>query len=646
MSLAEPNQYVDFFAEGLKPDPILTVSQWADKHRYLSQVSAAEPGRWRTARTPYLKEIMDNLSSTSPIQEIVYQKGTQVGGTECGNNWTGYIIDHVPGPMMWVLPRVEDAKKNSKIRLAPLIESSERLREKVKDSRAKDSGNTILQKEFPGGMLNLTGANSGAGLRSMPIRYIFFDECDAYPDDVSGEGDPMEVAKKRTDTFAGKKKILYVSTPTVEGRSKIENKYQQTDQRKYYMPCPECGHKQWLQWDRFHWEKGKPETVHYLCENEKCNREIRNWEKTKMLAGGEWRATSESKNPKMIGYHLSGLYSPVGWLTWEDCVRQWEEAHYPARNLEKLKTFVNTVLGETWKDKGEAPEWEKLHKRREDYKIGTVPNGVCFLTAGVDIQADRIEVEVVGWGRRKNSWSIDYRIFHGDTSSIETEPWIELQSLLSEIWETPSGAELEIKRMAVDSGWNTSNVYSWVKKFPISKVFAIKGKDTQSIILNQGTLVDIKKGKRRIRNATKVFTVGVSTLKQELYGWLKQEPPEEDELEPYGFCHFPEYDEEHFKRLTSETLETKWVKGHKKYEWVANGRNEQLDCRVYARAAAAFFGLDRFKAGKWDQLETEAGYVPETTPEQNTGQTDENLQKSTKRRKKVTIKRRKSKYME
>lgn len=643
MSLAEPTLYIDFLSEGLKPDPILTVSQWADKHRILSQVSAAEPGRWRTSRTPYLREVMDNLSSTSPMQEIVYMKGTQVGGTECGNNWTGYVIDHVPGPMMWVLPRVDDAKKNSKIRLAPLLESSERLRSKVKDARSRDSGNTLLQKEFPGGMLNLTGANSGAGLRSMPVRYIFFDECDAYPGDVQGEGDPIDLAKKRTDTFSSKKKLFYVSTPTIEGRSKIENLYNQSDQRKFFVPCPECGQMQWLQWDRLHWEKGKPETVYYECENDECKRHIKNWEKTTMLTNGEWRATSESVSPVMVGYHLSGLYSPVGWFDWASCIRQWEAAHYPVKNIEKLKTFINTVLGETWKDKGEAPEWEKIYKRRESYEINSVPNGVCFLTAGVDIQADRIEVEIVGWGKHKRSWSIDYRIFEGDTSKLDSECWTELHSTLGEVWTTVNGADLTIRKMGVDSGFNTSIVYSWVKQFPITKVFALKGKDNQDVILNQGSLVDIKKGKRKIRNATKVFTVGVSTLKQELYGWLKQEAPDEGEQEPYGYCHFPEYNEEHFKRLTSETLETKFVKGKKKYEWVANGRNEQLDCRVYARAAASFFGMDRFKDARWDQLEQEARVVH---TQQIEGQTDEKVQKSIKRKKKVTIKRRKSTFME
>lgn len=635
MSLASPKIYENFFFEGLEPDPILTVSEWADRHRILSRVSSAESGVWKTSRTPFLKEIMDNLSVLSPYIEIVFMKGTQVGGTECGNNWVGYVIDYAPGPMMLVMPRVEDAKKASKIRIQPMIEACTRLMQKVKEAKSRDSGNTLLLKEFPGGILALTGANSAAGLRALPIRYLFFDEEDAYPGDVEGEGDPIDLAKKRTDTFSGKKKIFHVSTPTIEDRSKIESKYNKTDQRKYYIPCPSCGHYQWLQWQQMKWEKGKPETVYYECEE--CKYQIQNWQKTKMLAKGEWRATSKSTNKKLIGYHLSGLYSPVGWFSWEDAVRQWEDAHNP-KDLEKLKTFINTVLGETWKDKGEAPEWKKLYLRREEYEMNKLPNGVCFLTAGIDIQADRIECEIVGWGRNKVSWSIDYRVFYGDTSSIDKEPWIHLHSLLGELWETSSGAELPIKLMGVDSSWNTQVVYSWVRQFPISKVVALKGSDFMSTMIGVGKSVDVKlKGKKIKRRALKLFTIGVSIIKQELYGWLKQDQPTEEETTPYGFCHFPEYDEEHFRRLTSETLETKWVKGKKKYEWVAHGRNEQLDCRVYARAAASLCQIDRFKDQHWTRLEEEAG-VTLDKPD------NKNVQKVEKKRRKVKIRRRKSNF--
>lgn len=646
MSLCSPDTLNEAYAEGIKPDPILTVSQWADEHRMLSSVSSAEPGRWSTDRTPFLREIMDNLSITSPYTEVVFQKGTQIGGTECGNNFTGYVIDYAPGPMLSVMPRVEDAKKNSKIRLAPLIESCPRLRGKVKEQKARDSGNTLLLKEFPGGLIALAGANSAAGLRSMPVRYLFLDEEDAYPGDVEGEGDPIDLAKKRTDTFAGKKKVFHVSTPTIEGQSKIESNYLRTDQRKYYVPCPDCGHYQVLNWGQIKWDKtenGQIENVHYECEE--CSYKIRNWEKTKMLARGEWRATSESTDSCLIGYHLSGLYSPVGWFSWEDAVKQWEAAHYPVKDIEKLKTFINTVLGETWKDKGEAPDWEKLYRRRENYELNSIPNGVCTITAGVDVQGDRLEVEIVGWGRYKRSWSIDYRVFHGDTSSIKNRPWIELQSLLSELWTTPNGSDLGIKLMAIDSSWNTQVVYSWVRQFPISKVIAIKGSDTQSTTISNGKPVDIKlKGKKKIRNALKLFTVGVSILKQELYGWLKQDAPLENENDPYGFCHFPEYDQEHFKRLTSETLEVTFVKGRKKYQWVANGRNEQLDCRVYARAAASAIGIDRWKDAKWTRLEAEVGVTSKQIEEEKTDENDNKVQNKPKKRKKTKIKRRKSSF--
>ena len=264
---------------------------------------------------------------------------------------------------------------------------------------------------------------------------------------------------------------------------------------------------------------------------------------------------------------------------------------------------------------------------------------MCFLTAGVDIQADRIECEIVGWGRNKVSWSIDYRVFYGDTSSIENKPWIELHSTLGELWETPNGSDLPVRLMAVDSGWNTQTVYSWVRKFPITKVIAIKGSDFQSTMIGPGNPVDVKlKGKKkRITRGLKLFSIGVSIIKQELYGWLKQDPPTEEENTPYGFCNFPQYDENHFKRLTSETLEAVWVKGRKKYQWVANGRNEQLDCRVYARAAASLVGMDRYKDVHWTRLETEVGVTSNKT-------SDKKEQKAENKPRKVQITRRKSRF--
>lgn len=256
-----------------------------------------------------LREIMDCLSSSSPIRRVVFMKGAQIGGTEAGNNWMGYVIHHAPGPMLAILPTVEMAKRNSKQRLEPLIEESDVIRKLVRPARARDSGNTILQKDFQGGVLVLTGANSAAGLRSMPVRYLFLDEVDAYPGDVDGEGDPVALAEARTRTFA-RRKILIVSTPTIRGTSRIEREYSLSDQRKYMVPCPECGGLQWLKFEQLKWPKGAPEDALYECEH--CEHKIEEHHKTWMLANGAWEAQTEG-NARTAGFHLSSLYSPYGW---------------------------------------------------------------------------------------------------------------------------------------------------------------------------------------------------------------------------------------------------------------------------------------------------------------------------------------------
>ena len=274
---------------GARPDPLLTVSQWADKYRTLSQRASAEPGPWRTDRTPYLREIMDCLSPSSPVERTVFMKGAQIGGTECGNNWIGYVIHQAPGPMMAVQPTVEMAKRNSKQRVDALIEESEVLNALVSDPRSRDSGNTVLSKEFPGGVLVMTGANSAVGLRSMAARYLFLDEVDGYPGDVDGEGDPINLALARTRTFA-RRKVFLVSTPKITGMSRIEAAFEESDQRYFWVPCPTCREFQVLKFPQLRWPKGKPDKAVYVCEH--CGQEIANHQKQWMLPRGQWRASA------------------------------------------------------------------------------------------------------------------------------------------------------------------------------------------------------------------------------------------------------------------------------------------------------------------------------------------------------------------
>jgi phage terminase large subunit GpA-like protein len=605
--------------QGLKPDPLLSVSEWADRHRVLSQRAASEPGRWRTSRTPYLKEIMDELSPASKIERVVFMKGAQVGGTECGNNWIGYVIHQAPGPMMAVAPTVELAKRNSKQRIDPLLEESEALRGLVKERRSRDSGNTVLSKEFPGGLLVLTGANSAVGLRSMPARYLFLDEVDGYPGDVEGEGDPILLAERRASTFQ-RRKVFLVSTPKTKGLSRIEREFEVSDQRYYFVPCPECGEYQTLKFANLYWPESRPGEAMYRCEH--CGSLIDEHRKTWMNERGEWRPTAEGASSgsqaRTAGFHLSSLYSPVGWYSWADAAEMFEAAR---ENPDLMKGFVTTVLGEPFEEAHEAPEWRHLYDRREAYPIGAVPAGGLFLTAGVDVQKDRIELEVVAWGRGKESWSVDYLVLDGDTARPEV--WGRLDEVLARDWPRNGGGTMPIRVLCVDSGYATQDVYAWVRSHPQASwgpagaaarqprtAVAVKGRDRDTALILGVSKAD-GGGRRR---GLRVWTVGGPVAKGELYRWLKLDRPTDEEFAggegyPPGYCHFPQYGEEFFKQLTAERRVIRIKKGFPVASWEKDParRNEALDCRVYARAAAAIHGLDRFQERQWKRLEAALG---------------------------------------
>jgi phage terminase large subunit GpA-like protein len=593
--------------DAIKPVPLVTISEWADTNRRLTSESAAEPGRWSTSRTPYLKEIMDSLSPTSAINEVVLSKGVQLGATESGLNMTGCYMDIDPCPIMYVMPTIEMAKAISESRVDPMIENSPTLGSKVRPNKERDSGNTKFHKRFPGGILVLSGANSAASLRSRPVRVLVLDEVDAYPLNVDDEGSPISLAEKRTSTYGAKKKIYKLSTPTVDGVSVIQAAYDATEQRRYFMPCPHCGHEDHFQFENLKWDDGKPESVLYFCPE--CGSGIEERFKTSMMAQGRWRATVPAAEvPHKRGFHINSLYSPLGWLSWADIAQQYEDA-MKSNDDNLMRVFVNTILGQTWKEKGDAPEWQNLYNRRETYTINTPPRSVAFLTAGVDIQRDRIEVEIVGWCRGKRSYSVDYRVLIGDTSKAEV--WYQLADIVGEQWEREDGVMMPLRLMAVDSGYNTTEVYSFCARFDPGRVIPCKGQHKQNVIVAPPKQIDTTRSGKKV-GKVKVWNVGVTILKAELYGWLRVELLE-DGSAPDGYCHFPQYDHHYFKMLTAEQIQTRLVKGFPVQEWVKKyDRNEALDCRVYARAAANVVGIDRLKADEIDKIA--ASYIAKTKP--------------------------------
>lgn len=590
----------DAWRRGLTPEPMLSVSEWSDRSRVLSQKGSAEPGPWRTARTPYLKDIMDTLSATSPVQRIVFMKGAQIGATESGLNWIGYVIDQAPGPMLAVAPTVDMAKRSSKQRIAPMIEESRALAGKVKDARSRDSGNTVLAKEFAGGVLVMTGANSAVGLRSMPARYIFLDEVDGYPGDVDGEGDPVALAEARARTFQ-RRKVYMVSTPTIAGRSRVEREFLKSDQRRFFVPCPhvECGHYQTLKFANLKWDKGNPRSARYACEE--CGALLGDEHKTQMLSAGEWRPTATGDG-RTVGFHLSSLYSPVGWLSWVEIAQRWEAAQ---GDPDLLKEFINTILGETWQAKGDAPDWDAVFARRDSYSSGTVPAGVLVLFAGVDVQKNRIEIGIWGFGRNRERWLIEHRVLPGQTNRPEV--WASLAEMLDETWAGGDGGDYSVRDWGIDTGAFASDVGAFIRtQRGRGNVWAIDGLDRyHAAFIGLGSM-DLTLGGKKINAGLKTLRIGVSFCKQELVGQLALDRPSSGDQFPPGFIHLPaDVSEDQVKQLTSESLVTRTVGGRVKREWqiIEGRRNEVLDAANYCRGLAAMRGWDRWREDRFREIE-------------------------------------------
>jgi phage terminase large subunit GpA-like protein len=611
--------------QALRPPRRLKLSEWADEHFYLSAESAADPGRWKTI--PYQREPMDAISDPT-VEQVSFMKSARVGYTKMLNAAVGYHIHQDPCPVQVVQPTLEDASGYSKEEIAPMLRDCPVFSDILAPSKTRDSDNTILHKVFRGGSLSIVGANSGRGFRRVSRRVMAFDETDGYPLSAGVEGDPIKLGIRRTEYYWNRK-IIAGSTPTLAGLSRIERLFLAGDQRRYYVPCTECGHMDFLVFRQetteegepvghfMHWPSGHPESAHFVCRE--CGGVIEHQDKRAIVAAGEWRAHAPFTGH--ASFHIWAAYSYSPNATWGQLAKEFLEAN--TGGPDQLKTFVNTVLGETWQEKGEAPEWERLYHRREDYTRGTCPDGVLFLTAAVDVQKNRLVYEVVGWGRGKESWSIDYDVIAGDTSDAsEKGPWPQIDALLARSFPSASGANLTILRMAVDSGDQTQTVYGWARRHPLTQVIAVKGFPSGSAIVGAPSKVDVAWDGKRLKRGYLMWPVVGSIAKSELYGWLRLGLPTGEAMAsgaptPPGYCHFPEYGEEYFKQLTAEHLiRSRSRNGRVRMEWqpIPGRENHVLDCRVYARAAAAVVGLDRFKESDWRKLERHIGIYRRELP--------------------------------
>jgi phage terminase large subunit GpA-like protein len=579
-------------AETWEPPPMLKVSEWAEQNRILPKGTSARPGQWVTES--FQREMMDALL-TRGVREIVCMKSTQVGWSEILNNIIGYFIDADPKPMMMVQPTDRTAKDYSKKRIAPMIAACPALKAKVREPTSRRPGNTMLLKEFDGGFLKIAGANAGAGLRSDPIAVLLLDEVDGYPDDVEGEGDPVEIATRRTDTFHDAK-ILKGSTPgKPKGLSRIEADWERSDQRRYYVPCPFCNHFQVLCWrdsktavHRLVWEKDEngepvPGTVRYICAG--CGQGIDEKYKQRMLDAGYWQATYPDR--KVIGFHINALYSP--WrLNWHELAQEWTEAQ---ENPEKLKAFVNLRLGETWDEGGESFGAHVLAARREQY-AAPVPRGVAVLVAAADVQHNRIEAQIMGFGKGEESWLIAHEVFWGDPG-LEVDPetgmdvWARLDEFLLRQWRHEVGALLMPAITLVDSGMHADSVYDFVlpRQHTRRRIFACKGVDYLSKpgLVQEGTTK---------RSKIRLWVVATHAAKDRVFARMKIPAPGP------GYMHLPDWvTEEYLEQLTGEkkiTVRDKRTRTKKHLYVKTYARNEALDLTVYCHAG--LFILQHFIA--------------------------------------------------
>lgn len=589
------------------PPPEMTVSQWADSFRYLSKESSAEPGRWDTSRAEYQRGVMDAVSDPL-VETVVLMTSSQVGKTEIINNVIGFHMHWDPCPILIVQPTIVLAQSWSRSRFAPMIRDTPALRDKVAKVKSRDSSNTLLEKDFEGGHITMAGANSPASLASRPIRLLLADEVDRFPISAGTEGDPLDLARKRTNNFWNRK-IIESSTPTVSGASRIEASYEQSDKRAFLVPCPDCGEEQTLKWTGVRWPENAPRKALYHCSG--CGSGWTDEQRWAAVKRGRWHATAPFNG--VAGFHLNELCST--WSRLYDMVKAFRRAK---DNPERLKVFINTVLGEPSKERGAAPDWKRLYDRRETWT--RAPGRVGVITAGVDVQRDRLEVSIWGWGQNKESWLISHEALYGKPE--ETGVWEALRDFLSRPIALEDGRYLGVSAAGIDSGdgVTTSYVYDFVRRD--RRCHAVKGQDNLSAAVGLPSRKDVSRSGKRLAGL-KVWPVGSSFIKAETYGFFNLESPTRESGEgfPEGFIHLSDNvaSEEICRQLVSEkqavTVNRKTRRA--RLEWVKDReRNEALDCRVYARAMLTLLGADRWSQKRWSSLTTLDNPQDEDNPTQ------------------------------
>ena len=562
--------------------PSLSCREWADKYRFLSRESSAQPGKYLSAVCPYQREPMEAVNDGS-VYAIVLRWAAQLGKTEILSNIVGYFMEADPAPILMVQPTVELGKAWSKERLAPMLRDTPVLRDLVQSPRSRDSENTILHKTFVGGNIAIVGANAPTGLAGRPRRVILLDEIDRYPPSAGSEGDPCALAEKRAESFWNAV-LVKTSTPTIKGSSRVDVAWAESDQRQWWCPCPRCGEFQVLSWSQVQWPKGEPEWAAYICLH--CKIALTDEDRRAMVLRGQWRPQHPGR--RVRGYHLTGiatLFRPRRGFRSRLHQMAVEFLSAQAGGALKLRVWINTFLAESWEEEAERVAHGELMKRAEGYGP-KLPLGVLVLTAGVDVQGDRLECEVVGWGLGEESWGVQYAVIPGKPDDPMT--WTKLDELLLKVWPREDGVNLRVAAAGVDYGAFTDFVLKYTKRHFARAVLGVKGSPTPG-----APVISAVRRNNRFKSAT--MTVGTDQAKSLLYARIKIGEPGP------GYLHFPGvasgYDEPYYSALTAEELRVSFRRGFAIREWhKIKARNEALDARIYA------YAMLRFLNPNWTRL--------------------------------------------
>lgn len=603
---------VNAFGKGIMPPPELDLCSWSEEFVHLAKEDSSSQGKF--VAWPFQREPLEVMSPSHPCERVSLMCASQMMKTRLFLNVIAYIMAKDPGPTLIIEPTQDDAESLSKDRVDPMIRETPALHDVVAEAKSRDAGNTIFHKRFKGGHLTMAYSTSPSKLAMRPIRYLIFDEVSRYNASSGKEGDPVRLGEKRTITFWNRK-IYYSSSPGLDGVCRISKIHKFSDQREWFVPCPYCNAMQTMVWGNLKFSTKDQPIVHmvknldgsfsktesvvpmdapkYQCISCQCliSESYKNW----MNENGKYIA--QNPKGKFPGFRVTQLNSPI--RSWEDIVQEWMEAQ---GHPEQLQVFFNTVMAETYKIRGEAPDWERMKARALNYSLGTVPKGVLFITAGADIQKDRIEIDVWGWGRRGFSWLIDHHVVLGDTSSGAV--YEEATDLIRKSYIHPSGLTIPIRKIAIDSGHETTMVYRWCRKLGTDFAYPVKGMTSGHAIFWRGNATEIKtRNGKVIRKGIRPWLVNTSRVKSDFYGWLNVNA---DEKTSFGRVHTPQMPDEWYQQVTAEHIVTVTRKGYQRAEFQmvpGQVRNEALDMRGYAQAIAEYIGLTRFTDADWDAME-------------------------------------------